>query len=72
MLYWRVRFIMRKLHLGYGFMANVELHDSLLHMTPEEREKVELNLKKNSKKYKGFKEWQKSYMKWFPEKKINY
>ena len=53
-------------------MANVELHDKLLHMTHKDRKQFELKLKNNSERYDTFKEWQKSYMKWFPDKKIDY
>lgn len=64
---------MRKLHLGYGFMSNVHLHDDLFNMDANERTQFELELKSEDERlYNGFKEWQKSYMKWFPEKKIDY
>ncbi|WP_406533857.1 hypothetical protein [Methanobrevibacter sp.] len=57
---------------GYG-ITNYRIHRLLEQMSVKERKSFELKLKKNNeKKYNGFKEWQKDFMKIIPEHKIDY
>ena len=61
---------MRKLHMGYGCISNMNLHEELMNMDTDERMQLELKLKEEDERmYNSFKEWQKSYIKRFPNKK---
>lgn len=61
---------MRKLHMGYGCISNMNLHEELMGMDTDERKQLELELKKeNERTYYSFKEWQKSYIKRFSNRK---
>lgn len=55
---------LRKLHQGYGYIINFELHEELSKLSDEERKEYELELKQeNERKYNGFKEWEVTYSK---------